>query len=579
MIVYRTQSDRLATGAAIDALARRVAALSAARAPAHDDAVDLLVDCGELASGVADAASAARDDLDPGAMAMQAATLAAARLVDASWGGRVHGAARMLHGLRSALQLAIHTPLPTEVERRVSEGYAYYALGPELYADAARELVAQLRPASAVVVGVRSIGTSLGAMVTAAIENADIEARFYTVRPRGHPFDREVKIGPGLSAAWGARRDAHFVIVDEGPGLSGSSLTSVATVLTDVGIDPCRIVFVPAFETDGSGFNSARARACWQRHRRVPASFDRTWIHSGRLARAWNATRLREISAGKWRDAVAWNGNHRPLVHPQHERRKFVVSRRDDVEWMKFAGLARYGRAVSERAAASCEAGWSPPSRLSSHGWLAMPSVSGRPMSPSDASPRVVDRIADYLAWVRGHCVAGGPGASEGLLEMLRHNLMDAIGEREADACLARCPASVADAPAVRVDGRMAPHEWLDTPAGLLKTDGAEHHNDHFFPGPCDIAWDLAGASEEWGLDDSAHERLVSRYALSSGDCTITSRVEFYRLAYLAFRVAYSELAARQLGGTEDGRGYRAAEARYRERLRGAVARTTGAAS
>src|SRR5436853_406434 len=55
------------------------------------------------------------------------------------------------------------------------------------------------------------------------------------------------------------------------------------------------------------------------------------------------------------------------------------------------------------------------------------------------------------------------------------------------------------------VDGRMNPHEWLGTADGrLLKTDGATHGDDHFFPGPTDIAWDIAGAAVEWNLHPDA---------------------------------------------------------------------------
>jgi len=50
-------------------------------------------------------------------------------------------------------------------------------------------------------------------------------------------------------------------------------------------------------------------------------------------------------------------------------------------------------------------------------------------------------------------------------------------------------------------DAHMMPHEWLELGDGrLLKLDGAAHGDDHFFPGPCDIAWDLAGTIVEWKL-------------------------------------------------------------------------------
>src|SRR5207244_3469305 len=63
----------------------------------------------------------------------------------------------------------------------------------------------------------------------------------------------------------------------------------------------------------------------------------------------------------------------------------------------------------------------------------------------------------------------------------------------------------------VIADGRMQPHKWLCTADRLwLKLDGTTHGDDHFFPGPCDIAWDIAGAIVEWELDAAAREHFLS---------------------------------------------------------------------
>src|SRR5207237_10293543 len=71
----------------------------------------------------------------------------------------------------------------------------------------------------------------------------------------------------------------------------------------------------------------------------------------------------------------------------------------------------------------------------------------------------------------------------------------------------------------VVVDRRMKPHESLGTADGrLLKTDGATHGDDHFFPGPTDIAWDIAGAAVEWNLHPDALNFLLSEYRLLTGE-------------------------------------------------------------
>src|SRR5699024_7017902 len=78
--------------------------------------------------------------------------------------------------------------LPGSVTCRQPEGYTFYALYPEAYAEAARSLPA----ASHAVIGLRSIGTGLAAMV-ASRTTAPVTA---TLRPHGHPFRRVITPGP-----------------------------------------------------------------------------------------------------------------------------------------------------------------------------------------------------------------------------------------------------------------------------------------------------------------------------------------------------------------------------------------------
>ena len=113
------------------------------------------------------------------------------------------------------------------------EGYAFYAVYPEMYAMAARAL-----PPSAkrLVIGIRSIGTSLGAAVARACGAALI-----TVRPIGHPFARRLALDDALRDHILSFHD--LAIVDEGPGLSGSSFGCVADFLEDHGVAPERIAF------------------------------------------------------------------------------------------------------------------------------------------------------------------------------------------------------------------------------------------------------------------------------------------------------------------------------------------------
>jgi hypothetical protein len=113
----------------------------------------------------------------------------------------------------------------------------------------------------------------------------------------------------------------------------------------------------------------------------------------------------------------------------------------------------------------------------------------------------------------------------------------------------------------------MLPHEWIQTPRGLVKTDALDHHADDFFPGSRDIAWDVAGTIVELGLDEARMKYFVEQYRARSGDGSIDLRVPFYRAAYLAYRIGYTTLAAETLAGTDDGRAFIALRERYRRSL------------
>jgi len=105
------------------------------------------------------------------------------------------------------------------------------------------------------------------------------------------------------------------------------------------------------------------------------------------------------------------------------------------------------------------------------------------------------------------------------------------------------------------VDGRMQPFEWIASSQGeLLKTDAISHGDNHFFPGPCDIAWDLAGAIVEWDLSSEATEFLLRRFKQLSGR-DVVQRLDAYMLAYCVFRLGFCKMAASTvLGSREESR-------------------------
>ena len=94
-------------------------------------------------------------------------------------------------------------------------------------------------------------------------------------------------------------------------------------------------------------------------------------------------------------------------------------------------------------------------------------------------------------------------------------------------------------------DSQMMPYQWFQPEDGgnLLKLDAAAHGDNHFFPGPVDIAWDAAGAIIEWEMDEVHTEYFSRRYRELSQD-EIGRRLSAYLVAYAAFRNGYCRMAA-----------------------------------
>jgi hypothetical protein len=122
-------------------------------------------------------------------------------------------------------------------------------------------------------------------------------------------------------------------------------------------------------------------------------------------------------------------------------------------------------------------------------------------------------------------------------------------------------------------------YEWIQKDDGVLtKRDAVTHGEHHFFPGPCDAAWDLAGAAVEWDLYPHALDYLLLRFRALSG---IDARkpIQVFMLAYAAFRMAFCKMASGSVPGKADEFPLRRAYGSYRRRvehclLRAAVAKS-----
>ncbi|HYU33710.1 MAG TPA: hypothetical protein VEW48_16275 [Thermoanaerobaculia bacterium] len=484
-----------------------------------------------------------------------------------------------LRGLRDLRGVGV----PDVLEVAVPEGYAFYGLYPETYLEAAGRLRGSWRGALRVV-GIRSIGTSLAALVAAA-GRAEVVV---TVRPAGHPFARTLSLGGRLAwrLAEGAGAETLWAVVDEGPGLSGSSFGAVADWLEDWGVKREAIVFFPSHAGDLGPQASERHRERWAEARRSVVPFEELFTGEGS---PWPLERwvedltgrvdapAEDVSAGRWRDWLFPAGTVRPPAHLQQERRKYLL-RAAGTRWLlKFAGLGRYGREKLEMAVALAAAGFSPRVAGLRHGFLVGPWLERArplPMAPFDRR-ELIEKVAEYVAFRAARWPAGPEprGASPTqLLEMAEFNIGQALGAEVAERLRAwreRLPELEALARPVLTYNRMHAWEWLLTRDGrIVKTDAVDHHASNDLVGAQDPAWDLAGAIVELGFTGDEESRFLEA-AAKRGVRPGPRQLSFYKVTYLAFQLGAHLLGAQAVGwNAEEAERLRRAGEGYGGRLR-----------
>ena len=585
MIVFRDQRaavDPALLLSTIHSNARRLASQASAD---HEGTIQLLISAGTLEAALADKIFSSADGTSPLARRLREASCAVGRAVWHTWGDHPAEARRWLDQSAATLAYVQLQQLPPSVEVSVPEGYAYYAVYPEMYLEAARKFHRIHTPRSAVCLGLRSIGTSLSAVVAGSLEELGCTVASFTLRPRGHPFDRRPVVTSELAETLQREREATFLLIDEGPGISGSSLASTAELLSHLGISDDRIVMFPSYATDGSRLKSQQARNRWTRHKQFVVDFDEVWLASGRLMRTLPPGELREFSGGAWRNELCAGPEDFPAVQPQHERRKYLYQRCDPVDatdqfsWLTFLGLAADSTASKlQRAQQLATAGFTVAPRSVRHGFLTTPFTPGSPLhGHQEADVTLLETLASYLAHISITQATLPTVTHTALLDMVVINTAEGLGEEWASRLhprLRKCGASWCER-TVALDGRMLPYEWIRTSGGYLKTDAVHHHDDHFFPGCQDIAWDVAATCLEFDLRPHERRHLIDRYRFLSGDSRITARLPLHAVTYLAFRLGYTSLAASTLGQDADGKRFSEAAHRYGELLRTELSHTT----
>ena len=439
--------------------------------------------------------------------------------------------------------------LPREIRISVPEGYAFYALYPESYQAAARQFAGAGLPKNVCVIGIRSIGTSLSAVVAAALEDAGFQVRSWTVRPQGHPFDRHLSITAALADTWRALAATHaFAIVDEGPGLSGSSFIAVASRLRELGVPENRIVLFPSWEGNAASFVNERARSEWPRYRKFFSPFHRSWIGAGVV---------HDLSGGEWRRLLYANPQDWPAVQPQHEARKYLD---ESGTLYKFAGLGPYGREKWIRACLLSEAGYGPRVYGLRNGFLERQFVRAHPANTQAVDASLLDAIARYASYRRRLFPGSRSVDFDTMLQMIE------VNSRESgipvDASLESRTSAVRQP--TRGGGRR-PHDAARMARNLEGLDQSGLGGSLLRPLLSGIRRHRLGSRRRVCRvpADARAEKLFTR--------AIRQRVRrpdpagalmrFYETAYIAFRVGYANMAANSMQGTADGDRFRALEA------------------
>lgn len=565
MIVYRKSEEECVTSD----LVREVAALAGKMAGAakHDTATELLMETGRLEAGITDALFPDADGVNELTMAARRASIMAGHVFVASWEERAKDAAEWTSKFLIALEGISIMPLPWKIKTRIPEGFVHYGLFPEVYMKAAQDFFMAHKPEEAVCIGLRSIGTSLSAVVAATLEDMGCRVRSFTFRPKGHPFKRKARLTQQLEGAL-KRLGKPFLIVDEGPGLSGTSFACAAKKISSLGADDGDIFFFPSWNPDASSFISHEAREIWEKHEKYVSSFEDLWVHSGRLAReASVGPGLVDISAGMWRPLFYNAEADYPATHPRHERRKYLS---EGSVLLKFVGHGRYGRKKLARASAIADAGYGLPAAGLYNGFLKTDFVAARPLSASEVNQVLLDEMAGYLAFIkRSFPVSRGMEFDE-FVQMASRNITLGLGQDWAQkaASIEDMKGVYAGGAPVEVDGRMLPVEWLLTKKGYKKADTLDHHSDQFFPSSQDISWDLASAIIEFDMNPMEQHYFLSKYSASAKEAVDRDRLRLYMVAYLAFRLGYATFASDELAATPEGPRFKNLAWRYGARLK-----------
>jgi hypothetical protein len=363
----------------------------------------------------------------------------------------------------------------------------------------------------------------------------------------------------------------HYIIVDEGPGQSGSSFAAVAECLKARGVAPDRIAVMPSHGGPPGASAPEERRRWWRQTQRETGDFGERWPE---LIGRWVETSIgplndppRDMSVGIWRSLRHPLKRDWPAAVPAWERRKYLVSASGEQFLVKFAGLGAVGEEKLKIARVLHSEGFVPEALGTVHGFLVERWCGDA--SPLAANERPVGEIARYLG-TRAKLLPArtDSGASiDALLVMIRRNVSLELGDaytstlnawKERTADLQR------QVVRVRTDNKLDRHEWLRSASGaLIKTDALDHHCAHDLVGCQDLAWDCAGAIVEFDMDQNERRQFVAAAEYWAGRAIDLDLLHFCRIAYLAFRLGQARFGETTVSDSSELRRLRIQGDRY----------------
>lgn len=528
LFVFRKNREALPTRQLLDDLRREIHLL----AGGTGSVLDALVRAGEIETGLEDA----------GSPASRCVAAAVDQLAALACAGTPLGSA-LLESLE-------HLDVPATIHCSHPEGFSYYGLNPLDFADLATRIRAELA-ATVAVIGIRSVGSTLGAVVAAQLRARGTFAERMTVRPGGEPYRRNAVFTP-LQQAWlRARLDQQcdFVVVDEGPGFSGSTFLSVAQALVETGIPYSRIVLLGSRPFPAHAAGAVQAQE-WNRFRSCTIDYaSHTPAEAGR-----------SLGDGAWREVLYPGRSLWPACWIEQERIKHMSI--DGRTFFKFEGFGRFGELAREQGRQLAQEELSPRRLDYEQGFECYEFVRGRPMTGNDLNETLLSHMAEYCAFRLANFPART--SDPAVLGAMAHNNLEVeFGIRGRNFYL-----EVPLERPVYPDCRMLPYEWLFTEEGrIVKTDAVGHAEGHQLPGPADIAWDLAGTIVEWDLAPAAAAFFLKEYRRRSGD-DAEKRVLPYLLLYSVLRMGQSRMSSVSMARRREAKYLRRQYEWYREKVK-----------